>query len=287
MDWPKIKNIIIGLLVITNLMLGFIIMEDLILFNSMRTSNIRDVMTLYHQNGIDSSVDLEELRFPLSVSSVELEFIPIPEQTIQLFLGPGYVAESNRFLNENSVVYHNRMTFVWALTAHEGRVLQDKGQNLRWFKTLSEAESQALILLAEEFFTQKSVEVEYDLVSARQLGDYSLVELVQTVNGLILEENRTLIWLYQDEVVGYKLSWPVTVHGTDVAKYDIIQLDAALYSALSYLSEGDSIEDISLVYKLNDSRFQVSNLISGEALPYYRIQTVKGEIVYIQAVETP
>lgn len=287
MDWPKIKNIIIGLLVITNLMLGFIIMEDLILFNSMRTSNIRDVMTLYHQNGIDSSVDLEELRFPLSVSSVELEFIPIPEQTIQLFLGPGYVAESNRFLNENSVVYHNRMAFVWALTAHEGRVLQDKGQNLRWFKTLSEAESQALVLLAEEFFTQKSVEVEYDLVSARQLGDYSLVELVQTVNGLILEENRTLIWLYQDEVVGYKLSWPVTVHGTDVAKYDIIQLDAALYSALSYLSEGDSIEDISLVYKLNDSRFQVSNLISGEALPYYRIQTVKGEIVYIQAVETP
>lgn len=287
MDWPKIKNIIIGLLVITNLMLGFIIMEDLILFNSMRTSNIRDVMTLYHQNGIDSSVDLAELRFPLSVSSVELEFIPIPEQTIQLFLGPGYVAESNRFINESSVVYHDRMTFVWALTAHEGRVLQDKGQNLRWFKTLSEAESQTLFLLAEEFFDQKSVEVEYDLVSARQLGDYSLVELVKTVNGLILEENRTLIWLYQDEVVGYKLSWPVTVHGTDVAKYDIIQLDAALYSALSYLSEGDSIEDISLVYKLNDSRFQVSNLISGEALPYYRIQTVKGEIVYIQAVETP
>lgn len=285
MDWPNIKTIIIILLVVTNLMLVFIVVEDWQLFHAENESNLGDVISLYERSEIKVAVDIKALEIPRSVYSVELEFKSIPADMVQQFLGPGYVYNGEAYLNNDEIAFYEEMEFVWAKETHEGRVLQDSEQNLRWFQNV-ENTSEAMAVI-EDFINYKDIDLVYDSMDVRQLGDYYIAIFKKQANNHILEEHKTVFWMYADQVVGYKLSWPVNINSTEVTKYDIIQLESALYIAIGNFESGDYIEDIGLVYKLNDQRFQVSNLVSGEALPFYRFRTSKGEVAYVQAVGEP
>lgn len=285
MDWPNIKTIIIILLVITNLMLVFIVVEDWQLFHAENESNLEDVLSLYKNNNVGVSVDMDVLNFPKYIYSIDLEFETIPTEMVQLFLGPGYIYNGEAYSLNDEIVYYKEMEFVWAKKDHEGRVLQDREQNLRWFETVGDSEMAMQVI--DRFIQDRGIDLSYDSMEVRQLGDYRIVTFRKHANNRILEEHKTVVWMYSDQVVGYKVAWPVNIRSTEVTKYDIIHLDSALYSAIGSFESADVIEDISLVYKLNDQRFQVSNLISGEALPYYRFKTTKGQVVFIQAVVEP
>ena len=66
---------------------------------------------------------------------------------------------------------------------------------------------------------------------------------------------------------------------------DIISLDRVLYSLLPKLTVGIPIKDISIVYKLNDDSLLVSDLIEGEALPYYQVTMGDGVIFHLRAIK--
>ena len=70
----------------------------------------------------------------------------------------------------------------------------------------------------------------------------------------------------------------------EFVKYDIISIDRILYTLLPKLQAGDTIESVSVIYKLNDESLLVSDLVLGEALPYYRIVLKSGEAYHMRAV---
>lgn len=286
MDWPKIKNILIVLLIATNLMLGFIIIEDQALYRQENASNLQDILELYDENEI--ALMWDKFDFPDVVASIQLDFERIPETMVGQLLGPGFMYDGEKYSLDDEVVYLDEMEILWSKQTHFSRVLNDDEQNLRWFEIISDPEHlNETFEIINTFKIANNLDYDFDKTEVKGLGNYKIVTMRHMRNDLIIEESKVVYWIYDGEVVGFKLSWPVNIGATDVTNYDIISVDRALYSVMVNFKAGDSIEDITIVYKLNDQSFQVNDLISGEALPYYRFMTDQGKIYYIQAVETP
>lgn len=286
MDWSKIKNILIVLLIATNLMLGFIIIEDRALYRQANATNLQDILTLYDENNIELMVN--EFDFPKVISSIQLDFERIPESMVSDLLGPGFKYDGEKYTLEDEIIILREMEILWSKETHFSRVSRDDAQNLRWFETVEDPEVISKTFEAiNAFELANNLDFQFENAVVQGLGNYQFVIMRHERNDLIVEEAKVVYWIHDQEVIGFKLSWPVNIGSADAPNYDIISVDHALYSVMSNFRAGDIIEDISLVYKLNDQSFQVSDLISGEALPYYRFITDRGLIYYVQAVETP
>ncbi|MCD4713480.1 MAG: hypothetical protein K8R73_09390 [Clostridiales bacterium] len=286
MDWPKIKNILIVLLIATNLMLGFIIIEDRALYRQANASNLQDILELYEVNGITLMKD--DFDFPDVIASIQLDFERIPETMVGELLGPGFFYDGDKYTIDDEVVDLDEMEILWSKLTHYSRVSKDNEQNLRWFEIISDPEIlNETFEIIDAFEKANMMDYDFEKIEVKELGNYRIVTMRHMRNDLAIEESKVVFWIHDEEVVGFKLSWPVNIGDVDTTNYDIISVDRALYSVMVNFKVGDSIQDITLVYKLNDQSFQVSDLISGEALPYYRFMTDQGKIYYVQAVETP
>ncbi len=286
MDWPKIKNILIVLLIATNLMLGFILIEDRALYRQENASNLQDILELYEENGITLKQD--EFDFPDVIASIQLDFERIPESMVGELLGPGFLYDGDKYTFEDELVHLDEMEILWSKQTHYSRVSSDDEQNLRWFEIVSDPELlNETFEIINAFKMTNNMDYDFDKIEVKGLGNYQIVTMRHMRNDIAIEESKVVYWIHNEEVVGFKLSWPVNIGAADATNYDIISVDRALYSVMVNFKAGDNIQDITLVYKLNDQSFQVSDLISGEALPYYRFMTDQGKIYYVQAVETP
>lgn len=286
MDWPKIKNILIVLLIATNLMLGFIIIEDKELYRQANASNLQDILTLYKEN--DITLVHEAFDFPDVISSIQLDFEQIPETMVSELLGPGFMFDGEKYSIKDEIVIFDEMEILWSKQTHYRRVSNDDEQNLRWFETVENPDVlNETFEIIKTFKNANNLDLEFEKTEVKALGNYQIVTMRHMRNDLVIEESKVVYWIHYGEVVGFKQSWPVNIGSAEATNYDIISVDRALYSVMVNFKAGDSIQNITLVYKLNDQSFQVSDLISGEALPYYRFMTNQGKIYYVQAVETP
>jgi regulatory protein YycI of two-component signal transduction system YycFG len=286
MDWPKIKNVLIVLLIATNLMLGFIIIEDQALYRQANASNLQDILQLYDENEITLMQD--EFDFPDEIASIQLDFERIPETMVSDLLGPGFMYDGEKYTWDDEIVILHEMEILWSKQAHYSRVSSDDEQNLRWFEPVTDPDAlKETMEIINAFKLANGFDSEFEKIEVKALGHYQIVTMKHMRNNLVIEEAKVIYWVHDGEVVGFKKSWPVNIGSSDVTNYDIISVDRALYSVMVNFKAGDSIQGITIVYKLNDQSFQVSDLISGEALPYYRFMTDQGKIFYVQAVETP
>lgn len=286
MDWPKIKNVLIVLLIVTNLMLGFIIIEDKALYRQANASNLQDILQLYDRNEITLKYD--EFDFPDKIDSIQLDFERVPETMVGELLGPGFMYDGVKYTLNGEIVILDEMEILWSKQNHYNRVASDDEQNLRWFETVTDPDSlKETLETIHTFKLGNEFNLEFEKTEVKALGNYQIVIMKHMRNSLVIEEARVIYWIHSGEVVGFKYTWPVNIGSSDVTNYDIISVDRALYSVMVNFKAGDSVQDITLVYKLNDQSFQISDLISGEALPYYRFITDQGKIYYVQAVETP
>lgn len=287
MDWPKIKNILILVLIIVNVMLGSVIVQDQLRFEREQEANLKDVLSLFEAKGV--ALETEDLDdFPRQVSSIYVEFFSFTEQDISQFLNGDYGSDGEWYYYGDEVARVQDMSFIWGKKTNLSRVLQDSVAHLKWFERVTDVDRLDILKTdAEAFMTAHNVQIHSTMMSARSLGDYTVVSFREMHDDMVLEESQTVVWFYKDEVVGFKRSWPVKNSTTGSMKYGIITVDRALYSALQNFKSGDVVVDVSIVYKLNDQNLMVSDLISGEALPYYRIELSTGECYYVQAVTTP
>lgn len=286
MDWPKIKNVLIVLLIATNLMLGFIIIEDQALYRQANASNLQDILQLYDEN--DIALMQDEFDFPDEIASIQLDFERIPETMVSDLLGPGFMYDGEKYTRDDEIVILDEMEIIWSKQTHYSRVSSDDEQNLRWFEPVEDPDVlKETLEIINTFKVAGGFDSEFEKIEVKTLGHYQIVTMKHMRNNLIIEEAKMIYWIHDGEVVGFKKSWPVNIGSSDVTNYDIISVDRALYSVMVNFKAGDSIQGITIVYKLNDQSFQVSDLISGEALPYYRFKTDQGKIYYVQAVETP
>lgn len=283
MDWPKIKTILIIVLLVTNLMLGYTYFKEQQRFEEESKNNLEDVITLFKNKGVD--VKATKLKFPESIKSVNISFETFDVTKVDALLGSEYSFDGEKYVSGDAFVIIGETLIVYAEMDHYGRISQDTLPSLTQFDAIkNETVMNNLTDKSDEFLTKSGFKVDYDVIEGFQLGRYTLIKMVDLYEKYKFEESKTMIWFYDDEIVGFKKENDVNISTTPGSKYDIISIDRVLYGLLPKLKVGEVIENISVIYKLNDESLLVTNLVLGEALPYYRIVLESGEEYHIRAV---
>lgn len=283
MDWPKIKTILIIVLIATNIMLGYTYNKEKIRFQVEKEDNLQDVITLYESKGVD--VGPKAFAFTDEMKSVNIFFDTYDITQVDQLLGTEYYFDGVKYTSENRFVLLTDSSLLFGVDSHYGRIILDGASALRLSKTMTDdTKKNDLIDRAKRFIEESGFKVDDMDVDVLELGKYSLVRLSQSYESYVFEESKTMVWFYNDEIVGFKRENIVNISEPAGVKYDIISLDKVLYGLLPKLNQGDRIEQVSLIYKLNDESLLVADLVSGEALPYYRIVLKSGEEYHVRAV---
>ena len=283
MNWSKIKSILIVVLLFTNIFLGYTFIVEKIRFDAELKNNIQDVIQLYRSK--DVNIHYTNFNFPQTVQSVNITFDTYDIAFADLFLGTNYEFDGEKYialdqffsLSENRILYGN--------IKHYNRILQNDLSNLSSFKVTKDKSIQEKYhKLATAYLTSWGFDNQYDDFELRTLGKYQLVQLYQYSGKYRFDESKMYVWFYNEEIVGLSCENMVNISTNPGTKYDIITIDRVLYELLPQLNSGDTIHKISIVYKLNDKSLMVTDLVSGEALPYYQIVLKSGKAFYIRAV---
>lgn len=282
MDWPKIKSILIIVLIVTNLMLGFSYYLNRLRFETQVKNNFEDVMKLYSSKEV--AVVEAEFEFPQSLRSSNVEFLQTDSSIVQNLLGAGFTFDGEQYQYEDKVVILDDSKVIYALQEHINRVKVDVHKNTD--KIDATLEQSFMMDKVMKFIGAYGLIIDFDASEILSVGDYVVVRLYQSIEGYKLVESITNFWIYKDEVVGFMRENPIKISTVQGFKYDIISVDRALYSLLPKIEQKDTVLDITIVYKLNDESLLVTNLVQGEALPYYQITLKSGNQFHVRAVET-
>ncbi|OJV62321.1 MAG: hypothetical protein BGO41_05850 [Clostridiales bacterium 38-18] len=284
MDWPKIKTILIGVLIITNLILGFAYIKEQNRYVVDNENNLSDVLALYKNKNID--ISRIKLEYPRSIRSANVELETFNVDLIGKILGSSYSIQSDSFTTESQTLYFDDTHLLYFENNHSSRVKQDGISNLAQFRlTIDENERAKQMSRAKSYLESIDYPLFYDGYEISTLGKYTLISFYNTYNDFRFEESKTMIWLYEDEIIGLKGENILKNTITQGTKYDIISVDKVLYSILPKIEAGDRIVEMSLIYKLNDESLLVTDLIMGEALPYYKIVLESGQVFHVSAIQ--
>lgn len=283
MDWPKIKTILIAVLLVTNLMLGYTFFKEQQRFEEEKENNLQDVVKLFENKGV--KIKTAKLKFPKTIKSVNISFETFDMSKVDALLGNEYAFDGEKYTSGNRFVILNETRLIYSEIDHYSRVSQDGLPSLKQFDPIvDQDEIEKLLMKSNEFMTLGGFSPKYDKLELFELGKYKLVKMYDFFNNYRFDESRTLIWFFEDEIVGFKKENDVNISSTPGSKYDIISIDRILYGLLPKLEADDVIKSISVIYKLNDESLLVTNLVLGEALPYYSIELSSGEEYHIRAV---
>ena len=282
MDWPKIKTILIFVLIITNILLGYSYNKEKIRFQVEQENNLQDVIKLYASKGVE--IKAKKLEFDSEIRSVNVSFDAYDVSHVDLLLGNEYQFDGNIYVEGDQFVFLTDSSILYGKEAHRDRVILDNESSLRLAKNVTIDEKELYVKKAQQFIEEHGFKTLKGNSEVLELGNYRLVKMTQNFEGVEFQESKTMIWFFEEDVVGFKRENIINISDTEGTKYDIISIDKVLYGLLPKLNEGDVIESINIIYKLNDESLLVTDLVIGEALPYYRIVTKSGEEYHVRAV---
>ena len=282
MDWPKIKTILIFVLIITNILLGYSYNKEKIRFQVEQENNLQDVIKLYASKGVE--IEAKKLEFDSEIRSVNVSFDAYDVSHVDLLLGNEYQFDGNIYVEGDQFVFLTDSSILYGKEAHRDRVILDHEASLRLAKNVTIDEKELYVKKAQQFIEEHGFKTLKGNSEVLELGKYRLVKMTQNFEGVEFQESKTMIWFFEEDVVGFKRENIINISDTAGTKYDIISIDKILYGLLPKLNEGDVIESINIIYKLNDESLLVTDLVIGEALPYYRIVTKSGEEYHVRAV---
>ncbi len=282
MDWPKIKTILIFVLIITNILLGYSYNKEKIRFQVEQENNLQDVIKLYASKGVE--IEAKKLEFDSEIRSVNVSFDAYDVSHVDLLLGNEYQFDGNIYVEGDQFVFLTDSSILYGKEAHRDRVILDHEASLRLAKNVTIDEKELYVKKAQQFIEEHGFKTLKGNSEVLELGKYRLVKMTQNFEGVEFQESKTMIWFFEEDVVGFKRENIINISDTEGTKYDIISIDKVLYGLLPKLNEGDVIESINIIYKLNDESLLVTDLVIGEALPYYRIVTKSGEEYHVRAV---
>lgn len=282
MDWPKIKTILIFVLIITNILLGYSYNKEKIRFQVEQEDNLQDVIKLYASKGVE--IKAKKLEFDSEIRSVNVSFDAYDVSHVDLLLGNEYQFDGNIYVSGDQFVSLTDSSILYGKEAHKDRIVLDHEASFRLAKDVKNTEKEMYIEKAQQFIKEHGFDTLKGDHEVLELGNYRLVKMTQSFDGVKFQESKTMVWFFEEEVVGFKRENIINISDTAGTKYDIISIDKILYGLLPKLNEGDVIESISIIYKLNDESLLVTDLVIGEALPYYRIVTKSREEYHIRAV---
>ena len=281
MDWPKIKNILIGVLIVSNLLLGFTFYRDRLRFETENTDNLQGVIQLFASKNI--SLPMEKDAFPKQMRSMNVLFEKYGLRNIDGILNGDYIFDGEKYLTDTHVLVVSDTGLFYADKKWLSKILESNEK--AYAPIVDPVDISGLKVNVDTFLSNLGLEKHYDSINAYEIDGYTVVKLYQYFDGYMIEESKTTVWFLNGQGIGLERENATNIIDTLGTYYDIISLDRVLYSLLPKLTVGIPIKDISIVYKLNDDSLLVSDLIEGEALPYYQVTMGDGVIFHLRAIK--
>lgn len=280
MDWPRIKTILIIVLLVTNILLGVMIVNEQSTFQREQSEKIDNIRALYEQKGI--TISPMSLKFPDKIESLNVEYDTYGESELSTILGEDYEYDGTQYLNRDETVLLTGTTLEYFVNVYKPKNDLFDMKIKTPFALLSSEED--IKSICDRFLKSLNVEQNYVFEHFKTEGQLTYVCVKQIYKDYFLDDSSMIFVLKGKEIVGFKRKWLNILDNNTQSKYDIISIDRALYKLMMNFKKEDVISEIAIGYKLNDSSLLVSDLISGEALPYYKIKLETGENYYVQAV---
>jgi regulatory protein YycI of two-component signal transduction system YycFG len=275
LNWKETKTIFIITLLVTNAILAGILLynrygqapeetslDALLSLMADRQIRVRSLETSYPESVRSLAVSYETYR----IDELTEAFF-----TLSRFEGDETVGGSNyelKVVNDKVLVY-----------AYKGHLVADNQSSAEEAERLADNFLRSLDFLGQDVLRQETEVVDNVIrVTYKERYEEFFLEdaymVVDVHNGRIVNFER--MWLEVDEV------------GESVP---LIDIKRALYQLMTEINQRRQVQaerievtEVTVGYRLGGSSL-IENIKSGEALPYYRMTTHKGEDYFIEAVE--
>lgn len=275
MDWSKAKNILIIAFVITNLILGYVLIDNRASENATSGGNFNSVKEKLSGKNIEIDPETEIPLGKPSLSKLNVEYqVYDTSEITNLFLENSY--------EENT--YKDRYIYT---SGDEKLIISDNNKKLIYTKkSEGEAEEKYLQLnekklnfLVNTFLDEKGfVGNDHKLFKYDFEDDTHILEYVQVYKGIYVEETRMKFEIDKTGVIRFERCW-FNINGVE-NKVIVKEASNALISLLSEDNIKDkTIKEISLCYYF-DSQIQdkidSQNIMAGQAIPAWRVEFTDG-----------
>ena len=264
----------------TNILLGIMIVNEQRTFQKEQAEKIDNIRALYENK--DVMISPKTLKFPKQVTSLNVEYDTYGEFELKTLLGDLYEYDGYEYTSQGKTVLLTGTTLEYFKNAYRPKVdLFDIDINLPFDQLKNASE---LKTICDDFLLTLNLDQNYAIEHYAVQDQLTYVCVKQVHKDYFLDDSAMIFVFKGDQLVGFKRKWLNIIDNNTQSKYDIISVDKALYELMLNFKKGDIITEIAIGYKLNDSSLLVSDLVSGEALPYYKITLETGVTYYVQAV---
>ncbi|MBU5424787.1 two-component system regulatory protein YycI [Tissierella pigra] len=269
MDWSKAKTILIFAFIITNILLGFVLLSsERQVETTTKEGFIEDVTEILKSKNIFIDTNISREIPSLSTLIVEYDFVDFTKVNNNFFQGNGTIESKEQ--NTAEIFFENESIIV---TNKKNLVYENK-KTTKEYKDLDEEKAKdiALEFLQERKYDTSDMVLSY--ISLKEDGYY--LEFSKLYKDRYLEKSSTIIELDETGVKRMERTWLNILEERDTPIY----ISTAPKSILSLLSMkevyGKTIKDISLCYYFeptdhNDYMKDPKEAKKGKTMPAWRV----------------
>lgn len=274
MDWSKAKSILIIAFIITNLILGYVLVENKDIDETFNKEFIEDVKAKLLEKNINVIAEIPLDAPSLPKLTVEYE-VYNPQELAMIFLGK-YDEKDEK---DNKKIFKSGDKTLHVLDNNR-KLLYRFNNSEEKYNNLSESK---LKLIVEDFLKNKGFRTD-DF----KLGDYDYdpmtkthyLEYVKRYNGRFVEETYMRFNINNTGVIEFERYWLETKEITD-SNFSISSAPNVLLRLISKIDViGKTITDIDLCYYFSvnyDYEYvNPKNAMKGQAIPAWRIKFSDG-----------
>lgn len=285
MEWSKTKNILIIALIVTNLIIGYFIwsksMDKDIVDENSRVADLISILSTQH-------IDVSSVRLPTieTMPVINAAFIGYDLDVLApIMLKDPYEKLEN---SEGQVEYIDGDYRLSLENQYTMRLIAIEDENLDTpivYPTIDTAKQ-----IAESFISGNlHLNDDYEFVRSELTG--TGIELIysQTFSNYFIEGSYMKIIINGDHVKSLERKW-LSISYEEDESTSLIPFSVALFRLLGEVYNEESeidrkvIDSITIGYSLKGSIFN-TDILSGEASPYYKFHTTSGEVYLIEALD--
>ncbi|WMM24757.1 two-component system regulatory protein YycI [Tissierella sp. MB52-C2] len=269
MDWSKAKTILIVAFIVTNMLLGFVLLSsERQTETTIKEGFIEDVTQILKDKNIFLDTEISKEIPSLNTLIVEYEFVDSSKINNTFFQGQGIIESDEQSLTE--IVHKDEKILI----TNKKTLVYENKSNTENYKDLDEekAKNIALEFLQERRYNISDMELSYILLK----DDSYYLEFSKSYKDRYLEKSYTNIEVNKTGVKKLERIWLNVLEERDT----LIYIGTAPKSILSLLSMkevyGKTIKDISLCYYFeptdhNDYVKDLKEAKKGKTMPAWRV----------------
>lgn len=278
MDWSKAKTILIVAFIITNILLGYMLINEKNIGEStIKDEFVEDVVKLLQDKNISVATQIPKEMPYLNTMTVEYENLSLKEVNKNFFGDKGIIKDDEKGFgelvkgNESVVIVNNKL------------IMYENKEGKEIYEDLNKGKA---IQLSEEFIKKNGFDIsDMELNFIKEEKGVFYLEYSKVYNDIYVERAYTNLQIDKRGVKKFERLWLITENLGETK----ISIDTAPKSILTLLGMdevyGKTITDISLCYYFDPQKHdylkEPEEAKKGKAVPAWRIQFDDGYKVYI------